>query len=302
MKTKSGATIRTPHPYPLPFKGRGKGEGFKFRLGRIGYLNTLPFYDGLPSVNGIDWEWKSGSPAQINEMMRGGKIDIAPISSLEYLNHQDQYLLFPGLCIGSRDFSGSVLLLSRERIEGLNGATISLSEESLSAAALVKILFKFKLRFQNHFRVDPPQPMEMLAKSKACLMIGDEALFFRSQEFLYKTDLSEAWWDWTGLPFCFSLWAVRRKCYRERPEGVNVFYRRLKANLEKNLQDLERLLREGLQLGFADEKFATVFGYLFNLSYGLDDAMQEGLELFFRRAHELGVSPRPKKLKFIKAD
>lgn len=274
----------------------------RLRLGRIRYLNTLPFYHGLISPsgkNGLPLAWESGSPTQINQKMREGKIDVAPISSLEYLNHQARYLLFPDLCIGSRDFSTSVLLLSKERLEGLNGATLSLSEESLSAAALLKILLKFKFKFQNRFRVEPSNPAAMLAHSKGCLVIGDDALFFRPQEFVFKTDLSEAWWDWTGLPFCFSVWAVRRTHYERHADEVHRWYRRLKSNLEKNLEDLEKLLKEGMELTIADARFPTVFGYLFNLNYTLDPKMREGLELFFRLAHRLGISPRPKPLEFI---
>jgi len=272
------------------------------RLGRIRYLNTLPFYHGLgPYAEevGLEFEWEQGAPTEINRKMRAGEIDIAPISSLEYLNHQDRYVLFPDLCIGSRDFSASVLLFSHERIEGLNRATISLSKESLSAATLLKILLRYKFRFRNQFRAERSNPKAMLARSKACLVIGDEALFFRPKEFLYKTDLSQTWWDWTNLPFCFSLWAVRRSYYEGRSVEVNRFFHRLKTNLERNLEDLEKLLREGLELDFIDERFPTAFGYLFNLNYSLDEPMRQGLELFFRLAHRLGVSPRPKKLRFI---
>lgn len=263
-------------------------------LGRIRYVNTLPFYHRLtPFENGqgTGIRWVNGVPTEINRAMREGAVDIAPISSLEYLNHQDQYLLLPDLCIGSRDFSASVILFSKERIEGLNGARISVSEASLSAAALLRILFKLKFKFQNRFYSAKGTPEEMLVRSKACLAIGDEALFFRPKEFVYKTDLSELWWDWTGRPFCFSVWAVRRAYYREHREEVREFHRRLKENLERNLQDLEQLIREGLGLSFVDEKFPTVYGYLFNLHYTLDEPMRQGLELFFRLAKLIGVRP-----------
>ena len=274
----------------------------KLCLGRIRYLNTLPFYHGLaagPAEGPFDLVWETGSPTQINRAMQQGKIQIAPISSLEYLRRQDDYFLFPDLCIGSRDFSASVLLLSKERIEGLNGVTISLSEESLSAATLLKILLRFKFKFSNRFQVEPSHPEAMLAGSKACLVIGDEALFFKPRSFVYKTDLSQLWWNWTELPFCFSLWAVRKNFYLKHKTEVNAFYQRLKANTERNLQDIEKILKDGLQITLADEKFPVVFGYLFNLNYFLDDAMHHGLELFYRLAHRLGAAPKPRKLNFI---
>lgn len=271
-------------------------------LGQIRYVNTLPFYHRLAplaAARGVEIRWVNGVPTEINSAMHKGALDLAPISSLEYLNHQDQYLLLPDLCIGSRDFSASVILFSKERMEGLNGARISVSAASLSAAALLRILLKFKFKFQNRFYSEKGTPEEMLARSKACLAIGDEALFYRPKEFVYKTDLSELWWDWTGQPFCFSVWAVRRAYYREHHEEVREFHQRLKENLERNLQDLEKLLREGLGLSFVDERFPTVYGYLFNLNYALDEEMQQGLQLFFRLAHRLRLAPRPKELEFI---
>ena len=268
----------------------------RLRVGRIRYLNTLPFYYGLNQA-----EWTLGTPAEINRKMHAGEIDIAPISSLEYLNHQKDYLVFPELCIGSRDFSGSVLLLSKERVEGLDRAVISLSKDSLSAAALLKILLKFKFGFQNQFRTDPSNPETMLRTAPACLVIGDEALFFRPKEFLYKNDLSEIWWHWTSLPFCFSVWAVRRDFYGEHKEEVADFYRQLKAALKRNLGDLEKLLREEIRVTITDERFPTIYGYLFNLSYGLDAEMQRGLGRFFEYAHQMGISPASDELEFIKA-
>lgn len=274
----------------------------RLRLGRIRYANVLPFYHGLFSsdaTNSLEITEVTGSPVRLNREMREGRMDLAPISSLEYLNHQDDYLLFPGLCIGSRDFSASVLLFSKERIEGLNGVEILVSEESLSAATLLKILLKFKFRYENRFRTEKSNPAAMLSHSKACLVIGDDALLFRPEEFVYKTDLSQGWWNWTGKPFCFSLWAVRRAFYEKHEEEVIHFYKRLKSNLERNLANLGKLLDEALGLTLADEKFPTYFGYLFNLSYGLDQTMQQGLEHFYELAHRLGVSPVPRELEFI---
>ncbi|MBI2166672.1 MAG: menaquinone biosynthesis protein [Candidatus Omnitrophica bacterium] len=274
----------------------------RLRVGRIRYTNVLPFYhpnlSGSES-HGFETVEVNGSPTELNRKMREGEIDLAPISSLEYLNHPNDYFLLPGLCIGSRDFSASVLLFSRERIEGLNGTEISLSEESLSAAALLKILLKFKFQFENSFRVEKSDPLTMLSHSKACLVIGDDALLFRPEEFIYKTDLSQLWWDWTGKPFCFSVWAVRRPYYEAHRPEVLGFYENLKNNLERNLGDLEKLLKEALGLTPADERFPALFSYLFNLSYGLDPAMREGLEHFYKLAHRLGISPEADQLEFI---
>ena len=144
----------------------------KLRVGRIAYVNTVPFYYQLFG-EGAPVAFVEGTPAEINDLMSKGRIDLAPISSLEYALHQDHYVLLPNLCIGSRDFSRSVLLLSRERIEGLNRTKIVLSKKSLSSVALLKILLKFKYRFENDFITRSGTPDEMFEHGKAVLAIGD---------------------------------------------------------------------------------------------------------------------------------
>ena len=225
------------------------------RIGKIAYVNTLPFYYQL-FEDRFAVSYIEGTPTEINDLMSREKIDFAPISSLEYALHQDQYILLPDLCIGSRDFSRSVLLFSRERVDGLNHTQIVCSKKSLSSAALLKVLLRFKYRFSNEFIVSDGMPDEMLKLGDAALAIGDDALFYKPKEFLFKYDLSELWWNWTELPFCFALWAVRREYYEDHPREVVEFYLKLKENTERNLQDLEILLRDGCKLTVADERFS----------------------------------------------
>ena len=276
------------------------------RVGRISYINSIPFYHRLSekpsSEPASPLEFVEGYPAQVNAAMCQGKVDVAPISSLEYLHRQKDYVILPDLAIGSRDFSGSVLLISKEKIDGLDGEKIALARQSLSSCALLRILFKFKYKFKNEFTVENGNPAEMIKNYKAALVIGDEALLYHPEEFVYKYDLSELWWNWTAKPFCFAVWAARREFAEKHPEELKAFYRRLKKNLEANLRDIEALLKDAVNLTFLDERFPKLFGYLFNLNYGLDLSMREGLELFFRLAQRLGGSPRPEKLEFAKVE
>lgn len=268
------------------------------RVGKISYTNCLPFYYGLQKAQDPELEYFESYPAKINHAMHQGKMDIAPISSLEYLNHQKEYRLLP-FSIGARDFTGSVILFSREKLEGLNGVPIAITRESLSSVALLKILLKFKFKFENKFVVTDSDPREMLSNYRAALVIGDDALFFQPREFVYRYDLVELWSNWTEKPFCFALWAVRQEFAEEHPEEVTHFMKKLKRNLEHNLADIERLIHRSLGLTFLDQKFSRIFGYLFNLNYYFDAEVREGLELFFRLAARLDKSLRPKPLEFF---
>lgn len=266
----------------------------QLKVGQISYTNCIPFYHNLS-----DFQFTRAVPTEVNEAMRSGKVDIAPVSSLEYLMNSKDYYLLPDLAIGARDFSGSVILFSKEKIEGLNGADIAVTRDSLSSTTLLRILMKLKYQFENKFTPAASNPDEMLKNHTAALVIGDDALFYKPKSFVYKYDLAELWWNWTGKPFCFAVWTVRRDFADKNREEVTAFYRGLKKNLEANLLNLESLIKDAAGLEFLDEKFSKMFGYLFNLNYGLDSAMQEGLEMFYKLAHRLEIAPEPQKLNFF---
>lgn len=267
-------------------------------IGKIRYTNCVPFYHRL---NGsAEFEFLETHPAEVNRALNEGKVEIAPVSSLEYLRNQNKYYLLPGLSITARNFSGSVLLFSSVKLEDLNGVKIALSEESLSSAMLLRILLKLKFRFENSFETVPSAPEKMLSEHKAALVIGDDALFYQPKEFVYKYDLGELWWKWTGKPFCFAVWAVRREFADRHPAEVSEFCNLLVRNLDRNLQDLEALLKDSLGLTFMDKKYSKTFGYLFNLHYGMDAEVLEGLELFYKYAHQQGLAPEPAPFEFFK--
>ncbi|MFA7255019.1 MAG: menaquinone biosynthesis protein [Candidatus Omnitrophota bacterium] len=276
----------------------------KLRIGKIKYLNCLPFYFGLVEMlraKGLEPEMSffESHPAEISQAMDRGEIDAAPMSSLEYLQHQDKYLLLPDLAIGTRLFARSVLLLSKKKIEQLNGAVIALSRESLSSAGLVRILLAKKYNHQNTFELVDQDPEAMLQKYPAALVIGDQALFCQPKELIYKYDLGELWQSWTGKPFVFALWAVRKDFAARHPETLKAFLETLKENLQKKLADPEGLLKQSLGIAPSDKRFCQLLGYLVNLQYTLDQDMQEGVMRFFELAHEQNLAPAPKPLHFF---
>lgn len=269
------------------------------RLGKISYTNCIPFYHGLEAATFSEPRgFVSGSPAFINEAMHEGRIDVAPVSSLEYLNHQADYWLLPNFAIGAEHFSGSVLLFSREKIENLNQTPIALSRESLSSSALLKILLKYRFQFENNFVVTDSNPEKMLQDYPAALVIGDDALFFEPKNFIYKYDLSELWSKWTGKAFCFAVWAVRRQFAESNPEAVALFSDALKRNLKKNLSNLEALIQEAKGFSFLDTRFSKTFSYLSNLNYQLDETLREGLMLFYHWANKAALAPKIEGLEF----
>ncbi len=276
----------------------------KLRIGKIRYLNCVPFFFGLEETlraKGLemDMNFFESYPVEINQAMERGEVDAAPVSSLEYLQHQEDYLLLPDLAIGTRLFVRSVLLLSKKKIEQLNHAVIALSRESMSSAGLVRILLSKKYDHQNTFEVTDQDPEAMLQKYPAALVIGDQALFCQPKELIYKYDLGELWQSWSGKPFVFSLWVVRRDFASKNPDMLRAFVDGLKENLLGNLADPEGLLKKALGIAPSDKKFCQLLGYLVNLQYTLDQDMKDGVTRFFELAHGEGLAPAPQPLQFF---
>ncbi len=120
-------------------------------------------------------------------------------------------------------------------------------------------------------------------EADAFLVIGNEALLRNTTAtpaFPYRYDLATEWWNWTGLPFVFALWAVRRSLPDETKEEL--------ADL------LERSFKVGMsQIDAIAAEFAGELGereilasYLRNFHYRLGPEEMKGLEEFRRLTGE----------------
>ncbi len=265
------------------------------RLGRIDYINTFPFFHNLEGELGDERvEFVHAVPAEINKLMRQGKIDAALVSSLEYALSQEKYYVFSDGCIGSKGITKSVMLFSKFPIDQLNGRQIALSSESLSSAGLLKILLKEKYGFKNNFVENLRFLSDMLAKADAALVIGDQALFAEREhkEKLFVYDLCSEWSDWQELPFCFALWVVRKYFADEYPDRVRALGLALEQNVKRNLENVENLFSLiPVEVKQKSER-QNILDYWQRLSYRLDPEMLKGLERFYESARKMKILDR----------
>lgn len=119
----------------------------------------------------------------------------------------------------------------------------------------------------------------------AVLLIGDRAMRACLPGFDYAFDLGQEWFDWTGLPFVYAVWAVRERV---------------------NLLGVDEALRESKNLGLArcgliaereSPRLQLDAGYcrryLSNiLSYDLGPRERAGLQRFYELACEQGLAPQ----------
>src|SRR5256885_7974238 len=188
------------------------------KLGRIGYINCAPVYAAID--RGIvrlpdDSKLVTGTPAELNDLLVAGALEVSVISAIEYARHAKGLLLLPELAISCDGPIRSVALFSRRTVGQLDGRTVLLSASSRTSVALLELLcrdvWKIKPRFAEA-RAEA-QDLEALAAlpHEAVLVIGDAALALAARgTYPHRYDLGEEWKRWTGKPFVFAVWAARR--------------------------------------------------------------------------------------------
>ena len=83
------------------------------RLGRISYVNMAPVFFRLDA----EVDEVQGVPTALNEQLIAGRLDIAPISSIEYARNADRLRILPRLCVSSEGAIESIQLVSKLSLE-----------------------------------------------------------------------------------------------------------------------------------------------------------------------------------------
>jgi chorismate dehydratase len=230
-------------------------------------------------------------------MLRSGRLDISPSSSIEYAMHPDRYLLCPDISISSRSKVMSVLLLSNDPLKKLPDGPIAVTRASDTSVVLLEILLRESLGKRNPLVRTALSPGEALRRHPAFLAIGDEALQARlSGTARHVTDMGEWWRRETGKPFVFALWIVSRDAIPRRREALRGFARTLLAAKRIARESLTR--PEHLRIGpdWMPKELRTA--YWKNLSYELEDEA-EGLVRFYRLAAKIGRIASAPPLRFL---
>lgn len=270
----------------------------KARVGRLIYLNSLPVYYGIESGNiPFDTELVKGIPAQLNQWLAEGRLDLSPISSIEYARHQEEYLLLPHLCLNSVELVKSVLLISKVPIEQLDKSKIALSSASATSHVLLKIILASHYRFMPAYRIMPPDLTLMLQESDAALLIGDDTLATPIPENLHIYDLGKLWQQFCGYPVIFVVWAVRTEYAEKHKAKLDEISATLLKSLKYGLSHLDQVAELAGQS--IPNSVTDMHDYYTRLGYELDDRMIKSLLFYYQQAALLNLCPPCKQLRFI---
>jgi len=249
------------------------------RYGRIPYVNVAPVetaFDRGAVTRAV--EVVRGVPTALNAALAAGEIDVAAISAAHYLRHRDRFVPLGDLCIAADGPVRSVVFASPVAPEAVGEISIAVTRDSASGRALLETI----LRRYPHAQPSYDVVDDALAQARAhrpTLLIGDDALSARAElppEQVF--DLGEAWRGWTGLPFVFGLWCVRRDLLASRPDDVEALRAALTEARAWGAVNRETVIDAAfVQRPFSRELYDDYFTCL---SYTLGDRARRGLEHF----------------------
>uniref|UniRef100_UPI00046F50BB menaquinone biosynthetic enzyme MqnA/MqnD family protein n=1 Tax=Paenibacillus forsythiae TaxID=365616 RepID=UPI00046F50BB len=206
-------------------------------------------------------------------------------------------LLLPGLSVSSDGPVRSILLFSKGTAEEAANGIIAVTNTSATSVNLLKILLEKAVGGHPEYISAEPNLEKMMERADACLLIGDHAIRAMWQNRKYTvTDLGEMWKRWTGLGMTFAVWAISRKSAREIPDRVAEICQALIKSKRRGLRNLAPIVSEACNAIGGDSGYWS--GYFHNLCYDFGERQQEGLNLYFRYANEMGLLPQKVKMEF----
>lgn len=234
------------------------------RLGTVPYLNAAPLVYGLEDGNGSESLVRL-PPAALADELAAGNLDAALVPIAEFLLHAEDYVLVEGAAIASRGPVYSVILAHNRPLHDIR--SVALDPDSRTSVLLTRAL----LELGRGRRVDyylPGLPAD------ARLIIGDPAIAYRRDNPIRPViDLGDLWQNWTGLPFVYAGWAIRRES--ATPELAD----RLRAAKRAGLAARPQIAADAEELHYLTE----------HIRYDLGSDEKAGLLQFAGYLVELGV-------------
>ena len=244
----------------------------------VSFLNTVPLAYGMVQGPQRDLvELTFAVPSVCAERVGSGVADVGLVPVIEM---DSQGLTpVPGIGIASRGAVRSILLISRVPFRRIR--TLAADMNSRTSVMLARIILSRCFGTEPEVTAMPADLDAMLTRCDAALVIGDAALAIDPEQLgLPYLDLGQAWFDMTGLPFVFAMWAGYK------PQITTELARVLKDSCLCGLGALDRIIEEEaarrtMPRGMVDHYLRS------NIVFELGDAEHAGLELYLRYAREM---------------
>ncbi|MFA5505354.1 MAG: menaquinone biosynthesis protein [Vulcanimicrobiota bacterium] len=189
------------------------------RFGVLSYVNCLPATLALErgEVGQDQLILRKGTPAQLNQAIRTGELDVSVVSAAEYLENQELYHRIEEIALWCDGPVRSVCLYSQLSQAQLAGGAIKLmvTPESATSVALARMLTG-RATTTPFTTLEQAESALREGQTDGVLLIGDTALdppaWTRN---LQIHDLGGWWKDDTGFPMTYAVWVARRDLSKE---------------------------------------------------------------------------------------
>ncbi|MEU0989755.1 menaquinone biosynthesis protein [Streptomyces sp. NPDC005953] len=269
-----GETPATDHPRSRP------------RVGHIQFLNCLPLYWGLARTGTLlDLELTKDSPEKLSERLVAGELDIAPITLVEFLRNADQLVAFPDLAVGCHGPVMSCVIVSQVPLEDLHKAPVALGSTSRTSVRLAQLLLAEQFKVEPDYFTCPPDLGLMMQEAQAAVLIGDAALRASLHDAprlgLKVHDLGQMWKAWTGLPFVFAVWAVRKEYLARHPDLVHEVHEAFLTSRDVSLEEVVKVSEQAARWESFDAELLE--RYFRTLDFRFGPEQLAGVQEFARR-------------------
>lgn len=262
------------------------------RIGMVNYINVAPIYEiwkerSFPT----HWQVIEEQPSRLNVLLAEEGIDMGFVSSYAYAARPERYQILADLSISATGPVGSVFLFSELPPELLDGQRVLLTRQSDTSIRLVKIILEEFYRVRPRYTVgDAYNEQTKEGAANAVLAIGDDALRLNAeQRYPVQLDLGEIWFKTTGLPFVFSVCAVREAFLADQAEEARQVRQALvDCRQQGALRMAEICDRVARRIPMDCE---TCSRYLMGIEHDLTPIKIQALERFFQYLIDRGEAP-----------
>lgn len=166
----------------------------------------MPYLNAVPLTRGLEEEIIFAPPSQLAQSLERGELDAALVSVAAVLM-TGRYDVLDGVAIASLGEVQSVFLAHRQPLADVQ--EVYCDTASITSVQLLRVLLAERgvfPEFKRLHKYGPPAEMP-----DTVLLIGDPALDFAMASPEHQImDLGASWFEMTGLPFVYAVWALRR--------------------------------------------------------------------------------------------
>jgi chorismate dehydratase len=260
----------------------------RYRIAAQGHLYARPLISGLEESSEVSLSVIS--PPSLADMLLCGDLDAALLPSVD-LQAGGGLTVIPAGCVSAS--GGTFVTRIFSRVRPAQVSTLWVDAEAHTSVVLAQVLWSNL--FNTRLDILPYDPPDRGAPDdvEAVLLVGDKVITAPPLGFDWQIDPTQMWFEMTGLPFVFAVWAAADAA--DAPE----LYRILLSAGVRGSCNLDQIAQEHAMLHDWPADLASRYVNK-HLQFEFADSQKEGMEEFFHLAVECGAMDEFPQLRYYK--